>query len=954
MIFMTNLVLFLTKGNYIGPDLDEDSEPEQEQQELMQVDDQPQGQIVLHEDKSYYPSAEEVFGQGVETMVQEEDTQLLTVPIIAPIIEEKSFVKEKEMPETSYKKEFLLDLMRYPDLIRNVAVVGHLHHGKTSFMDMLVADSHQIDVDLHNPIRYTDVHTVERDRLVSIKSMPMSLVLQNQKGKSYLFNVMDTPGHSNFIDEISCALRIADGAVLVVDVVEGVMATTEKIIQMLVTENIPFILVVNKIDRLILELKLPPTDAYFKIKHTIEEVNSFLSTISDIRLSPEKGNVVFAATGLGWSFSLESFAHKYSESSQEAFDVAGFARRLWGDIYFDPEKRNFRKSPLDKNHTRTFVHFVLEPLYKLYGQVVGEEPDVLSHTLARLDIHLKDKELRSNVKPLLVNVSGRFLGYLNGLIQTMTVHLPDPVQAAKTKIPSIYTGDLPDQYGQAMLNCDPDGPLMIQIVKLYNAENVNKFEAFGRVLSGTVKDGQKVRVLGPDYSPEDDEDMVVKEVVGVSVFESRYKIGVTSVPAGSYVLLDGVEQSIVKFATITGLDDEPVHILKPIQFNTQAVMKVAIEPVNPTELPKMLEGLRKVNKSYPILQTKVEESGEHVLIGTGELYLDSVLHDLRKIYAEIDVKVSDPVVKFCETVLETSAIKCFADTPNKKNKLTMICEPLEKGIAEDIETKKISYKWPQKQVAKYFTEKYDWDILSSRNVWAFGPDDFGPNILLNDTLPAETDKKLLFSIKDSFKQGFQWASREGPLTDEPIRNVKFRILSADLAMEPIYRGGGQIIPTARRVCYSSFLMATPRLMEPVYYVEIQAPSDTIEAVYTVLSRRRGHVTQDLPKPGSPLYTIKSLLPAIDAAGFETDLRTHTMGQAFCQQYFDHWQVVPGDPLDKDIILRPLEPSQGPQLARDFLLKTRRRKGLNEDVAVTKFFDDPMLLELAKRDAQVLR
>lgn len=73
-------------------------------------------------------------------------------------------------------------------------------------------------------------------------------------------------------------------------------------------------------------------------------------------------------------------------------------------------------------------------------------------------------------------------------------------------------------------------------------------------------------------------------------------------------------------------------------------------------------------------------------------------------------------------------------------------------------------------------------------------------------------------------QGFQWGTREGPLCDEPIRNVKFKILGADIAPEPLARGGGQIIPTARRVCYSAFLMATPRLVEPVYYVEIQTPA----------------------------------------------------------------------------------------------------------------------------------
>lgn len=192
-----------------------------------------------------------------------------------------------------------------------------------------------------------------------------------------------------------------------------------------------------------------------------------------------------------------------------------------------------------------------------------------------------------------------------------------------------------------------------------------------------------------------------------------------------------------------------------------------------------------------------------------------------------------------------------------------------------------------------------------------------------------------------------------------IRNVKFKILDAVVSDEPIYRGGGQIIPTARRVAYSAFLMvscvrksgfivplsyqqATPRLMEPYYYVEVQAPADCVSAVYTVLARRRGHVTQDAPIPGSPIYTIKAFIPSIDSFGFETDLRTHTQGQAFCLSVFHHWQVgiviylyimleivtcqiVPGDPLDKSIIIRPLEPQPAPHLAREFMIKTRRRK-----------------------------
>lgn len=159
-------------------------------------------------------------------------------------------------------------------------------------------------------------------------------------------------------------------------------------------------------------------------------------------------------------------------------------------------------------------------------------------------------------------------------------------------------------------------------------------------------------------------------------------------------------------------------------------------------------------------------------------------------------------------------------------------------------------------------------------------------------------------------------------------------------------------------------------MEPYFYVEVQAPADCVSAVYTVLARRRwvwlrmgacmicllmcllprGHVTQDAPVPGSPLYTIKAFIPAIDSFGFETDLRTHTQGQAFALSVFHHWQVreggrgggvnvmffsaqiVPGDPLDKSIIIRPLEPQPAPHLAREFMVKTRRRKVSNQTLS----------------------
>jgi U5 small nuclear ribonucleoprotein component len=334
------------------------------------------------------------------------------------------------------------------------------------------------------------------------------------------------------------------------------------------------------------------------------------------------------------------------------------------------------------------------------------------------------------------------------------------VEASRQKVEFNYTGPQDSEAALAMKACDPAGPAIVHIAKLYHTADAQEFRAFGRVMSGTIKQGQVVKVLGEGYSPEDEEDMSLQTIDNIWINESRYVryimhsyrwasspspglfhryvVETDHAAAGNLVLLGGVDASISKTATIVTkeLDDE-LYIFKPIKHFTQSVLKIAVEPISPAELPKMLDGLRKVNKSYPLLTTKVEESGEHIILGTGELYLDCVMHDLRRLFSEIEIKVSDPVVKFCETVVETSALKCYADTPNKKNRLTMIAEPLERGLAEDLEGGKVTMKMTNKDRGKFFETKYQWDLLASRNIWAFGPDEQGPNVLLNDTLPSE-------------------------------------------------------------------------------------------------------------------------------------------------------------------------------------------------------------------------
>ena len=979
--------------------------------------------MVLHEDKKYYPEAEEVFGPDVEVTVQEEDTQNISEPIVKPE-DRRAFShveRVKSVPvdgagepwhATSFSKPFLVGLQQIPELVRNVCLVGHLGHGKTVFVDALVQQTHEHKRDLERNERFMDARFDEQERGISIKCKPISLVLPNHKDKSHLINLLDTPGHPNFVDEVAAAMRLSDAAVLVLDVVEGVTSHVKTLLRYASQERLDIVVILNKVDRLITELKLPPIDAYFKIRHVLDEVNEVLSSMPQIssdsphhqhdtgdehidnldntnsskkerlierRVSPELGNVIFASGEHGWSFTLAQFARIYANlHGMKSLAVAPFIKRLWGDIFYDPSTRGFSTKPPPSDAgsplVRTFVQFVLEPLYKIYGRVIGEDSKTLQKTLAELGVHLTKEELKLDVRPLLKLSLIKFFGTHSGFVDCLAEHVASPVRAGRRKAETIWTGDLSTFIGDSLCRCDPNGPLMVQITKLYPNASRSAFYALGRVFSGTLKLGEKLKVFGETFA-ENDEDVAQETLEGLYLYQTRYMIPVTSVPAGQWVLLEGVDESIAKTATISTSVASPVllrldpdlaslKIFSKLRIPTLAVVKIAVEPYNPSELPKLVDGLRKVNKTYPLLSTHVEESGERVIFGTGEVYLDCVMYDLTKLFTEIELKIADPVTIFSETCIETSSVKCFCDTPNKANRLTLIAEPLEKGLAEDIERGKIVISIPGSSstssssqpllgpsMRSYVQNTYGWDIMAARNVWAFGPDSNGPNVLLNDTLPSEVPPSSLQLVRDYIVRGFNWAAREGPLCEESVRGVKFKILDATIAQDASMRTGTHIIPMARRVSYSAFLSATPRLMEPVNAVDIWAPQSVVPSIENVLSRRRGHVVSQKELPGTPFITLKAYIPCMDSFGFETDLRSITQGQAFCLQSFDHWAVVPGNPLDTSIQIRPLEPSPVSHLARDFMIKTRRRKGLSEDIVLSKFFDEELLshLQAAKID-----
>jgi len=289
------------------------------------------------------------------------------------------------------------------------------------------------------------------------------------------------------------------------------------------------------------------------------------------------------------------------------------------------------------------------------------------------------------------------------------------------------------------------------------------------------------------------------------------------------------------------------------------------------------------------------------------------------------LKKSDPVVSYRETVSAESDQVCLSKSPNKHNRLYMKALPMPEGLPEAMDKGEVNARDEAKNRAKVLAEKFDYDVTEARKIWCFGPDGTGPNILVDVTKGVQ----YLNEIKDSVVAGFQWATKEGVLCDENLRGVRFNILDVTLHADAIHRGGGQIIPTARRCLYACMMTAQPRLLEPVYLVEIQCPEAAVGGIYGVLNRRRGMVFEESQIVGTPQFVVKAYLPVLESFGFTADLRSNTGGQAFPQCVFDHWQILPGDPYDSTS--KPFQIVQ----------ETRKRKGIKEAVPTLDHYLDKL-------------
>jgi len=341
--------------------------------------------------------------------------------------------------------------------------------------------------------------------------------------------------------------------------------------------------------------------------------------------------------------------------------------------------------------------------------------------------------------------------------------------------------------------------------------------------------------------------------------------------------------------------------------------------VNAADLPKLMEGLKRLSKSDPLVLCITAPTGEHIVCGAGELHLEICMKDLKEDFMKgAPIKISEPVVSFCETVNAKTEFTCVAKSPNKHNRIYMECEPMSDELCKAIDKNEVNAEQELKIRARIMADDYGWDVTDARRVWTFGcPPDALCNLLVDQTKGVQ----YLHEVKDSMVGGFIQASAAGIVCEEAMRGIRYNLVDITMHADAIHRGAGQIMPPCKRAMFAAQMKSEPRLLEPMYLADIMVPNNASAGVYSTLNARRGVVESKEDQIGTPICKIRAFLPVLESFGFTSFLRQNTGGQAFPQMIFSHWQQANGNPLE-----------EGNQ-AHNICVAARKRKGLKSELPV---------------------
>ncbi|KAF9236515.1 P-loop containing nucleoside triphosphate hydrolase protein [Melanogaster broomeanus] len=1008
-----------------------------------------------------------------------------------------------------------------PANVRIITTLGHVDHGKTTLMDALLAANNIISSKMAGKLRYLDSREDEMERGITMESSAVSLKFQVMDAipmKTYIINMIDTPGHVDFSTEVSTASRLCDGALVLVDVVEGVCTQTIAVLRQAWQDNLRPVLVINKFDRLITELKLAPIEAYHHLARLIEQVNVVMGEFfagermeddlrwreerdrrlaakkdkyadegeaaandddtfkekddEDIYFAPERGNVVFASAIDGWGFRVGKFAQLYS--AKLGFKEVNLRRVLWGDFYLDPKT----KRVISYKHLRgrvlkpLFVHFVLENIWAVYDAVViNPNAEKVAKIVSALNLAISPRDLRSkDSRQLLSLIFNQWLSLSTCIIQSVIDIVPSPPAAQAVRLPRMLYPNVfaPDANVAAYVSkmfAVPRKEFPENKVRRLTAEElrmrgkaargareepaVDKLEhvpipempedssiasgalneaddevimGFARLYSGTIRVGTRIYCVLPKYDttippyhPTNANNIVAAHVDGLYVMMGRELHPVDSVRAGNTFAIRGLEGKVWRSATLCAPGEAGVLLDSSPQQDQEClinlggtnrmippIVRVALEPENPVDMPRLVAGLALLAQADPCVETFQQQSGEHVILTAGELHLERCLKDLRERFARVGIQASKPIVPFRETAVKAPDM-AHPKTPNAVRgtikgasphnlvTFTLRSAPLPEGILLFIQRNITTLRalLQERNASDQGRHEMQGDVLHTPSVtpeqfwdafeenckeaggewsdivdriWAFGPQSAGGCLLIDarkDAAPLSLKRHLMRDQvsgahpKDSpshsehdfnghVETGFQLATFQGPLCAEPVEGLAYFVESINVDGEGLQKEivTGSVISAVRDACRSALLDWSPRLKLAMYSCDIQASTDVLGKVYGVVAKRRGRIVGEEMKEGTTHFTISALLPVVESFGFaDVNLQRGA---------FDSYELLDQDPFWVPTTEEELEDlgekADRSNVAKEYMDVVRERKGMFVDRKIVQFAEKQRTLK----------
>ncbi|KAJ4851434.1 hypothetical protein Tsubulata_013971, partial [Turnera subulata] len=562
--------------------------------------------------------------------------------------------------------------------IRNICILAHVDHGKTTLADHLIAAAAAgrsvLNARMAGKARHMDYLDEEQRRAITMKSSSIAL-----KYKDYSINLIDSPGHMDFCSEVSTAARLSDGALVLVDAVEGVHIQTHAVLRQAWIEKLTPCLVLNKIDRLIVELGLTPMDYLSDVDSILSgktdddgNVEELIEDDEEDTFQPQKGNVVFVCALDGWGFGVDKFAEIYAKKLGAS--AGNLRKALWGPRYLDPETKKIVGSKIAakkglEQAGPMFVQFVLEPLWQVYKSALDGNKALLQKVIQKFNLTVPPRDLSSkDPKFVLQAVMKTWLPLSDAVLSMVVNCMPDPVAAQRFRISrliperevsGVSSGVLEESNRvRKSVECcslSPEAPCVGFVSKMFvvpskllpdrgpngevwdnssddhgNGESDECFLAFARIFSGVLYSGQRVFVLSALYDPLKGESMQKHmqeaELHSLYVMMGRDLNRVASAKAGSLVAIRGLGQQV------------------------SPTLRVAIEPSDPAGMSALMKGLSLLNRADPFVEITHAPTGEHVLAAAGEVHLERCIKDLKERFAKVSLEVSPPLVAYRETI----------------------------------------------------------------------------------------------------------------------------------------------------------------------------------------------------------------------------------------------------------------------------------------------------------------